>query len=408
MATIRFYLNTRHIDKFGKSLLNIRIGGKDKTSAYIPTQFHLLPDDWDDKKNVIKTSCNYYDYKESNIILQEQFLKLNKFIINCEDVEVMTAIEIRDKYLGKEHEKKITNVDVYELFDRFIAVKIAENPNGKTDEAYLHTKKTLMSFAPKLRIKDLTTTFLEQFNHYLLVDRKNRINTASIHLRQLRAVYNYAIAQKLAKREDYPFANFKIRQEKTRHRVIAKDDLYKLFDYTPVGIREERAVDLFKLSFYLRGMNFKDMLYAQKSDIYKDRLEYTRAKTHKFIGVKIEPEAQEIINKYSGEKYLLKFLEEKLKTANPNRTTNVHEDITKQVGKTLKSIFKKIGIEVPISTYYARHTWATTARKIGIDYDIIHNALGHSNNDVTAIYIHYDDDDIDNANRKVINYVLRK
>ena len=82
----------------------------------------MLPNDWDGKKNVIKISCTYYDNKESNIVLQEQFLKLNKFIINSEGIDEMTAIEIREKYLGKEHEKKNTNVDVYELFDRFIAV----------------------------------------------------------------------------------------------------------------------------------------------------------------------------------------------------------------------------------------------------------------------------------------------
>ena len=408
MASIRYYLNTRRVDKFGKSQLQFRIGGIDKTATYIPTQFHLLPEDWDSTNNRIKSSCTYYDVKDSNIILQEQFLKLNKFIVNCEDADEMTATEIRDKYLGKEQEKKIVNIDVYDLFDKFIAVKIAENPNGKTNEVYMHTKRTLLSFAKALRIKELTTQFLERFYQYLLVERKNKINTISIHFRNLRAVYNYAITQKLAKREDYPFSNFKIKQEKTPHRVIAKNDLFKLFDYTPEGIREEKAVDLFKLSFYLRGMNFKDMLYAKKTDIYNGRLEYKRAKTHKFIGVRIEPEAQAIMDKYAGDKLILNFLEKKALIARPNRSTLIHEDVTKQVGKTLKSIFKKLHIDIPVSSYYARHTWATTARKIGIDYDIIHNALGHSNNDVTAIYIQYDDDDIDNANRKVINYVLRK
>ena len=188
MATIRFYLNTRHIDKFGKSLLNIRIGGKNKTSTFIPTQFHLRQEDWDSSNNRIKSSCTYYDAKDSNIILQEQFLKLNKFIVNCEDADEMTATEIRDKYLGKEQEKKIVNIDVYDLFDKFIAVKVAENPNGKTNEVYMHTKRILMSFAKALRIKEVTTRFLERFYQYLLVERKNKINTTTKTAWKFRAI----------------------------------------------------------------------------------------------------------------------------------------------------------------------------------------------------------------------------
>ena len=80
---------------------------------------------------------------------------------------------------------------------------------------------------------------------------------------------------------------------------------------------------------------------------------------------------------------------------------------TKTCNKHLKKIFEKLEINIPISTYYARHTWATTARKLGIDYDIIHLALGHSNGDVTAVYIEYDNEEIDEANRQVIDCVTK-
>ncbi len=188
MASLKYYLDTRHTNKEGKSLLSIRIGGLNNSASLVSTHFHLKESDWDSTNNRIKPSCTYYDVKDSNIILQEQFLKLNKFIVNCEDADEMTATEIRDKYLGKEQEKKIVNIDVYDLFDKFIAVKVAENPNGKTNEVYMHTKRIMMSFAKALRIKEVTTRFLERFYQYLLVDRKNKINTTKKTARKFRAV----------------------------------------------------------------------------------------------------------------------------------------------------------------------------------------------------------------------------
>lgn len=311
MATVKFYLDTRHINKEGKSLLSIRIGGANNSASLISTHIHLFETDWDNKKNEIKQSCTYYDVDECNIKLKEDMLKLNMFILSCENIGDMTAKEINDKYYGKEQDKKNVNIDVYELFDRFIAVKVAENPTGRTKASYLYTKSVLQEYKPILRINSLTTEFLEDFSHHLLVERNMSINTVSIHLRQLRAVYNYAILHKYAKKDDYPFSNFKIKTEKTKHRVIAKDDMFQLFDYVPEGVREERAVDLFKLSFYLRGINFKDMLYAKKSDIYDNRLDYVRAKTHKNISIRLEPEAQDIINRYSGDKMILNIIEKK-------------------------------------------------------------------------------------------------
>jgi integrase len=155
------------------------------------------------------------------------------------------------------------------------------------------------------------------------------------------------------------------------------------------------------------GINFKDLLYAENAKIYNGRLYFKRAKTGIDHSVKITPIAKKIIEKYKGEELMLNILENKLLFAKENRTTQIHTDVTRTVNDHLKDICTKLKINLDVSTYFARHTWATIARKIGIDYDIIQLALGHSNNDVTAGYIEYNFDLIDAANVAVIDFVIK-
>ena len=163
---------------------------------------------------------------------------------------------------------------------------------------------------------------------------------------------------------------------------------------------------MFCLMFMLCGINSVD-LYGLKEIARGGRVEYRRAKTHREYSVKVEPEARAIIDKYRGKKGLLCLAD---------RWADYH-NFTHQCNKALKRIgdVKLVGrggkkmitpLWPELSTYWARHSWATIAYSIGISKDVIAQALGHADSTVTDIYIYKDPMLVDDANRRVLDWVL--
>ena len=402
MAKSTILLDTRRAIANNKFPLKLRIS-HNSTVAYIALPYNLRQNEWDNVKCKIKKSCTDYHVDRENILLQEYKQNFDQFLftlVASENINVYKAVDIKQLFL--QHRTKEKSIYFNDILDEFILLKKKENPKSGTYRLYDNTKTILEKFSKnrKILLREIDPSFLQKLVDYLR-NNNNKTNYISINLRNIRAVFNYAIKNSYITYNEYPFKNFKIVTEKTRHRALSIDDMVKLFNYS--GTRaENKALDLFKLSFYLIGMNFKDLLYAKQTDIYNNRIEFYRSKTKKGMSIKIVPEAKNIIKKYRGDKFLIDILEKKLKKYNTDRTTELHSDVIKSTNKHLKNIAKDLEINVELSTYYARHSWATIARKIGIDYDIIRLALGHSNNDVTAVYIDYDDELIDDANEKVI------
>lgn len=399
---ISYILDTQ-IGTDGKQVLNIRFAANN-TRALITTPYRLYAEDWDEKKKLIRRSCKYYTADRENARLANYLNEAIQFAIALPNYERLKANEIKAIFLNR---NKTDSSDFYGLIEEYAEQKKKDNPNSTSYDDFLTKMRVMQKFRNELATTDITPAFLKELENYLRSERHLKVNSIADYMINIRSVYNYAIMKGLATRDSYPFTIYKIKRERTRHRVVTIDDMRRVFTYAPESSSEAFALDMFKLSFYLIGINFKDMLNLQWKDIYNDRLVYKRMKTGRDITVKIEPEAYEIINRHKGEKRILNILEEKEKTAKPDRKSQLHIDITKTCNKHLKKIFEKLEINIPISTYYARHTWATTARKLGIDYDIIHLALGHSNGDVTAVYIEYDNEEIDEANRQVIDCVTK-
>lgn len=147
-------------------------------------------------------------------------------------------------------------------------------------------------------------------------------------------------------------------------------------------------------------------LYNAKYITSENRLEYYRAKTGRLYSIKIEPEALEIINKYKGKKSLINISE--IYADHRDYLKRINRALQKigptQIGKRGKKEFAPLYPN--ITTYWARHTWATIAASLDIPKETIAAALGHGGNSVTDIYIDFDRAKIDRANRMVIDYVL--
>jgi len=283
--------------------------------------------------------------------------------------------------------------------------------DAKTNEGYKvsrnYTYNTIAEFckdADSLTFEDIDLKWLNRFDEWL-VGKGLKQNSRNIHFKNIRTVLNRAIDEELT--DKYPFRRFKIRPEATRKRSLTVEELRKLFT-CEVEPYQELYRDMFKLIFMLIGINAID-LFNLESVTADSRVEYRRAKTHRLYSIKVEPEAMEIINRYRGIRKLLSVADR----------WSSHKDFTKWMNHALKNIgeMRRSGLGgkkhvkpfwPEISSYWARHTWATIAfNDLDIPKDIISQALGHSmGNDITEIYLKRDQRKVDEANRRVLDWVL--
>jgi integrase len=272
--------------------------------------------------------------------------------------------------------------------------------------SYEVTLNHLEAFHPgEIAFKEITVSFLNDFKGHLTKARTCRVNTLRIYLNNIRAVFYHAIDNDIIKGDFSPFRKFKIEQEKTAKRALDIADIKKLIRCRgSVTKQQKRAIDIFLLIFYLVGINLKDLLYLKPENLHKGRIEYNRFKTGRAYSIKVYPEAMAIIKRYKGKKYLLCFMDEKEKVS-AGRMEEADHDVLSQMNKLLKTIVKNKKLPFKVTTYTARHSWATIAAKV-TDRDTIAHALGHGIDTMTDIYIDFDLAKVDQANRKVINKLI--
>lgn len=283
-----------------------------------------------------------------------------------------------------------------------------EKKNPQTKATYQYTLDRICRFvaAPdKLNFEDMTYVWLNSFELHLA--ETSKVNSISIHMRNIRAVFNDALNTETI--SCYPFRRFKIKQEATAKRALTPEELVTLKDY-PCEEHQKQYIDMFMLIFYLIGINTVDLCRLVR--IRNGRIEYRRAKTKKIYDIKVELGAAEIIDRYRGSKYLLDILEryKNYKDYAHRLNENLQEigDV-KLVEKIIKGKKRQVKECSPLfpdlTTYWARHTWATIAYKIGVPKDVISLALGHEfGGRGTSIYIDYDMEKVDKANRDVLDY----
>ena len=260
-----------------------------------------------------------------------------------------------------------------------------------TASLYEQTARKVEAFDKDATFDTITVSWLRNFERFCR--QTMSVNGMGILIRNIRTVFNQARKDEIT--DKYPFLNYSIKKEETRKRNLTVEQIRQLRDIPCKTERFAEYRDMFMLMFYLIGINGKDLFTAKKDQIVNGRLEYRRAKTGKLYSIKIEPEAMAIINKYKGKEYLLSILER----------YNTYQEYMRRMDRCLK----QIGVIDDLSTYYARHSWATIAADIDVSFETISAALGHSiANPTTAIYINFNQKKVDEANRKVIDYINKE
>ncbi len=251
-------------------------------------------------------------------------------------------------------------------------------------------------------LKQISFIWLKKYEAWYL-SKGNGINGLSVNLRTLRALMNLAIKQKKLSSENYPFKEYSIKGQETRKRAINREDLIKILQFQPQTQRQTRAKDYFLISFYLMGASFVDIAMLRIKNIIQDRIEYKRQKTGKLHSIPLSKPLIEIIDKYRNGKTENDFILNVVKSPDPKIQLKNISDELRRYNRSLKEIGKICEIESSISSYVARHSYATSAKKLGVPISVISESLGHSTEKTTQIYLDsFENDVVDKYHEMII------
>ena len=387
MATLVYYLDRRSVKKDGTSPLKAMVNVRKETLLF-PMGIDLLPIQWNnDKKLIVKHPRKAF----LNSYLNEMTVKVEESLMNEQKKQgsALSKIQVKELMSSLFCNCKEQEGNVVGLFKKMVNDKTKRK---RTQEIYAVTLRKIEKFLGKdansLTFEDINLKWLKKFDEWLTTDCPH-LNARAIHFRNLRAVFNKAIEDDLT--TNYPFRKFKIGKEATRKRSLPVEQIRSLRTME-VEPYQQKYVDTFFLMFYLMGINAIDLLSATPDQIVNGRLEYKRAKTGTLYSIKLEPEALEIIKKYKGKQHLLCFCD---------KIKNYRFFMNK-----MNNCMKKL---IPgCTSYYARHSVASIAAELDVPLDTIARMLGHmdSTRRVTLIYVDFNQNKVDEANRKVIDYVL--
>jgi len=371
-----------------------------RKKAYIQTKAAVTFSDWKAADQIVKNSCKiYYDIPALNEHLWNLKAQVNTFVNNLIDINTLTASQIKIRFLAKDTEyffceyaekimdelrtaNRIGNLTVYQMAVSFLKKHIAE---------------------PDIIFAKMDTALLYHLESAHLAAGNTR-NSLSVYMRTLKAIYNRAIKDKLAKPEWYPFAGYRIKTTKTAKRAIRKKDIEKIERYCPAaGSPLCHARNYFLFSFYLIGINFTDMAFLKISNLKGNRIEYYRAKTGRFYSLRVNDKAMAILIPYlegkTGDDFIFPVIRR------PEDATLRRKDIMnalKTFNKYLKLMATELGIDAKLTSYVSRHSWASIGKQMNVPIAVISEALGHENIKTTQIYLDsLDKDVIDTASRLI-------
>lgn len=292
---------------------------------------------------------------------------------------------------------------------KFMQIKVDDFvAHGRLGTASTY-KSTLKSFSNFLDGKDvrigrMDASLMERYEAWL--QGRNLVrNTTSFYLRTLRTIYKQALDMGMTDGVDI-FRHVYTGFDRTPKRAVSLQDIRAIRDINLNGNRVmEFARDMFMFSFYMRGMPFVDMAYLKKSDLIGDRVVYFRKKTKQRLEVSWEPQMQEIIDKYvdvtDGRPYMLPII-----TSDDIPERQQYLRAERSVNRNLKRIANILKMNIPLTTYVARHTWASSAYRLNIPISVISECMGHDSEKTTQIYLaSLDNATISMANRRILDKI---
>lgn len=331
-------------------------------------------------------------YKETKTDLE---IIENKASIILEDIQDSFSFNLfKEKFYSKP-----SSADVISVFDEYIK-ELHDQGRVGTESSYNNAKQSFQKFISvnrKCQFNEVTSQWLNKYQKWMLSKGKS-LTTIGIYTRSMRTIFNIAIEKKIVKAELYPFGKrrYQIPSGRNVKKALTKAEIEAIFNYNPENTAEEFAKDMWIFSYLCNGANIKDICRLKQSNLQDKTISFIRAKTErstiknqKNITVSRIPEINNIIQKYSTinlnpHSYVFPFLNG---SETPERELAITKQVTANINKWIDRIGIKLKIEKKVTTYTARHSFATMLKRGGAPTEFISESLGHGNFKTTENYL---------------------
>ena len=373
---------------------------------WISTDYHVYPEEWNARKSSVIVSNSNNRQAHLQLIQSQIDWEMKQMQCIIHDKE-MDGVSYSVDDLANEIQQLPTSQSVFTFFRKQIAKKEQMQCVG-TKNNYTNAVNRFIEFRNQkdLTFSQMTADMMEMYQAWLW-NRGVGQNTVSFYLRTLRTLHHKAVEAGQATSNDI-FAHVQTANVRTAKRAISVKDIRKIEKLElQIGSSIDKARDLFLLSFYLRGMAFVDMAFLKKSDLKCGMVSYNRRKTHQNLNIEWIKPMQAIIDKYAEQTkdspYMLPIL-----TGKETSPYTQYRKVEYNTNYNLKKIGKMIGLKIPLTTYVARHTWASIALHMNIPIATISEGMGHNSYKTTQIYLEsIDVATINEANKRIIRKILK-
>ena len=361
----------------------------DRTTKFVALGLSVEPHYWDKDTELVLPTC------PERITLQSQ---IDRTLAGYhKKIQRLEALDIPVNFETLFDAKPAWSVGIT-IEDGFKAEIERLESLGKINSATKHkyALQVLDGYKPTtMALEAIDLDYLKGLELYLR-QRGNKDNSIATRFAIFKAIYNKAVKEGKVAVKQNPFSIYQVGSlwAKTRKRAIDKDDIQRLIDLeiTEGHTTEYRrlAKDLFLFSYFTAGMNFGDIARLRYKDILRGRVNYSRHKTQKLLSFQLVPMALQILEKYGtaghGEDYIFPILNRHEHTS-PQQIFNRLHKVLRKVNRELKVLGEMIGLGMPLTTYVARHTYATVLKRSGVSVALISESLGHSDLSTTQIYL---------------------
>ncbi|SKB88303.1 Site-specific recombinase XerD [Soonwooa buanensis] len=386
MASLKFILkNKAHSNGLFPIYLRVT---KDRKSKLISTGFYCEKAHWNDNKNEFRKT--HLQYQQKNSTLEKIKAKAEKVFSDAiAENNDLTLPEFEELFFSYKAEKKIS-------VNEFWTTTIDNlTKSGRTGNAryYADCKRAFFNFLNNKTIyfRDISPLLLDKYEIHLRT-RGSSDSGIAVRMRAIRALYNDAVKKGLISKDNYPFDAYKISKLKasSNKRAISFDNIQKIrtLDLTIIP-QLTNSRNYFIFSYYTRGMNFYDIMKLKWDNISEGLIIYTRSKTKTKLTVKITEPVQEILDYYSKGKKKTKYIFPIILNdeSSPIQLEYRKEKTLKKFNKDLKKIAELCQIDASLTSYVARHSFATNLKQKGVSTDVISEAMGHQNIAITQAYL---------------------
>lgn len=369
----------------------------------VPRQIHtgykLYPQEWDAENKEIVFPPGIGDNRRNYLAslkdaLRKDIKRLKSIISRLERADgSYTAEDVVESYLSP------TDTHSFISFAHTLVGQLKQI--GKQYTAYETAINSFTRFRKEqdVPLDEVDSDLMMAYEAYL---KSKGIcpNSSSFYMRNLRAIYNRAVDKELTEQRN-PFKHVYTGIDKTVKRAVPLSVIRQIRD---LDLNLHPAMDyarnIFMFSFYTRGMSFIDMAFLKKKDLQNGVLSYRRHKTNQQLFIKWEKPMQELIDKFdtSGTPYLLPIIKNCDNDARKQYKSDAH-----RVNQSLKKIGKMLGLGISLTSYVARHSWASIAKSKNIPIATISEAMGDDSENTTRIYLaSLDTTVVDKANSLIL------